>query len=232
MASGRAERAFLSILCGIAVVTASPPIAFAYAPVGEPVSGEAPDAPSPTRAFSGTTEVAAPVAQPDAASGVANDPSTDDEAPSRPDDADDAGTPDAPGADETTDDEGVPERLTTMQAAGWWTIFGAVAVGTLAGVMAGLAERQEDRALRLSVRFELATGAQSRYADVQGEYESALRRGRAHAGAGIGLAVVGLAALVAGVTVLGVASARAKRDRPPRSGARMQWRGSGMQVRF
>jgi len=142
--------------------------------------------------------------------------------------------PHAPTATAPTDDGAseLPQRLTPMQTAGWWTLFGGVAVGTLAGVMAGLAERQEDRALRLSVRFELDTGAQTRFEDVQGEYESTLRKGRAQANAGIALAVIGLAAAVAGIAVLGVAGVRQRKAAGRRDGARLQWRGSGMQVRF
>ena len=237
MASGRAERAFLSILCGVAVVTASPRIAAASAPAGAPIATETPAGPASTRVFSGATEVPTQTSSVGADAGtVARDPKT--QPTTQPTTQEETSAPaepevpaPAPVGDDTTADD-VPERLTPMQAVGWWTLFGGVAVGTLAGVMAGLAERQEDRALRLSVRFDLATGAQTRYEDVEGEYESALRRGRAQANAGIGLAVVGLAAVVAGVAVLGVASARARRDRAPRSNARLHWRGSGMQVKF
>ena len=137
----------------------------------------------------------------------------------------------------STDTDAVPERLSPMQTAGWWTLFGGVAVATLAGVMAGLAERQEDRALRLAVRFELDTGAQTEFADVQGDYESTLRKGRAQANAGIALAVLGLAASIAGVAVLAVA-AKAQRKanpgqaNPGKAAERLEWRRGGMQVRF
>lgn len=147
-------------------------------------------------------------------------------APTKPAPAEPAAT------EEDEDNSELPQRLTPMQTAGWWTLFGGVAVGTLAGVMAGLAERQEDRALRLSVRFELDTGAQTRFEDVQGEYDAALRRGRAQANAGIALAVIGLAAAVAGIAVLGVAGARERKAASRKDSARLQWRGSGMQVRF
>lgn len=137
--------------------------------------------------------------------------------------------PVSPAATAGGDDDELPERLSPMQTAGWWTLFGGVAVGTLAGVMAGLAERQEDRALRLSVRFELDTGAQSQYQDVRGEYESTLRKGRAQANAGIALAVIGLAATVAGIAVLAVAG---KAQRKRSTTARWRLHGDGMTVRF
>jgi hypothetical protein len=129
-------------------------------------------------------------------------------------------------------EEEIPERLAPLQVAGWWTLFGGVSIGTLAAVMAGLAERQEDRALRLSVFFDIETRAQSRYEDVQGEYEAALRKGRAQANAGIALAVVGLGAAVAGVAMLAVAARNQRRAAKPKSNARLQWRMGGMQVRF
>ncbi|MFO0634166.1 MAG: hypothetical protein U0168_15070 [Nannocystaceae bacterium] len=90
--------------------------------------------------------------------------------------------------------------MTRMEATGWWVLFGGVAVGTLAGVLAGLAERQEDRALRLSVRYDLDTGEQPRYADVQREYEDTLQKGRAQAGGALALAIIGASAIVAGIT--------------------------------
>jgi hypothetical protein len=133
--------------------------------------------------------------------------------------------PAAPDADAQ-----IPERLAPLQVAGWWTLFGGVSIGTLAAVMAGLAERQEDRALRLSVFFDIDTRAQSRYEDVQGEYEAALRKGRAQANAGIALAVIGLGAAVAGVAMLGVAARNQRRANKSKASARLQWR--GMQVRF
>ena len=135
--------------------------------------------------------------------------------------------------DEDDDDEAIPQRLPPMQTAGWWTLFGGFAIGTVAGVLAGLAEREEDRAVRLSVKYDLDSGAQPQYADIQNEYENSLRKGRAEANAAIALAVVGLGAAVAGLSVLLVGQVRDRqRKRNAPVNARVRVRGGGLQVRF
>ena len=93
---------------------------------------------------------------------------------------------------------GVPERLPVLQQAGWWTVFGAFVVGTSAGVFAGLAERQEDKATRLASRFDLDSQAQLLYEDEQDEYERLLRRGEAFQNTAIGLGVASGVVLIAG----------------------------------
>lgn len=245
MPPGRAERPFLSFLCGVTIATASLPVGAAVAPASATPPVAAPVEPASTPA---------PAIDPAATPGAATDAATTTEPATTPATTTEPATTPAPAtspAPATTgtgksatpppakppapaDDEAseLPQRLTPLQTAGWWTLFGGVAIGTLAGVMAGLAERQEDRALRLSVRFDLDTGAQPRFADVQGEYESTLRKGRAQANAGIALAVIGLAAAAAGIAVLGVAGVRQRKAAGRKDAARLQWRGGGMQVRF
>lgn len=142
-----------------------------------------------------------------------------------------------PDATDDTDDEEapLPQRLPPMQTAGWWTLFGGFAIGTVAGVLAGLAEREEDRAVRLSVRYDLDTGEQPLYEEIRADYERTLRKGRAEANAAIALGVVGLGAAVAGLTVLLVAQSRdrrAKRAAPPATAKRVRVLGGGLQVRF
>lgn len=254
MPSGRAERPFLSILCGVSIATASLPAgaAVTHAPstATPPVAAPVDDGAAPTDAASTPAAPTEPATEPAPSPTEATPPEpppttsattttpTPEPAPATPkpapaESAPAKSVPAEPAATEEGEDTSeLPQRLTPMQTAGWWTLFGGVAVGTLAGVMAGLAERREDRALRLSVRFELDTGAQTRFEDVQGEYDSALRRGRAQANAGIALAVIGLAAAVAGIAVLGVAGVRQRKAANRKDSARLQWRGSGMQVRF
>lgn len=137
----------------------------------------------------------------------------------------------APPKDEL-DDEELPAAMTRMEATGWWVLFGGVAVGTLAGVLAGLAERQEDRALRLSVRYDLDTGEQPRYADVQREYEDTLQKGRAQAGGALALAIIGASAIVAGITITAVGRARAVRAAKGKQARRVDLRGGSLAVRF
>ena len=88
-------------------------------------------------------------------------------------------------------------------------------------------------ALRLSVRYDLATGAQSRYADVQDEYEDTIRKGRSQAAAALALAILGVSTIIAGVTVTAVGRVRAKRAGKTRASARhIDVRSGGLQVRF
>lgn len=133
----------------------------------------------------------------------------------------DASTPPA-------DAEGdVPERLPVMQRAGWWTLFGALALGTAAGVLSGLAEREEDKAVRLALRFDPTMPPY--YADVQNQYESILRRGEAFEAAAIALGAVAGAAAIAGVTVFII---DARRTRRSRTAAHLDWAPGGLGVRF
>jgi hypothetical protein len=131
-----------------------------------------------------------------------------------------SGAPEAPLAD-------VPDRMRPMQAAGWWTLFGAFALGTGAGVFAGLATRQQDRALRLGTVFEPGTGRQPLWTDARAEYEAILRRGRAYQGTAVALGVVAGAAAVAAVVLFVVDDRRRKRVEPA-----VAVHPTGLQVRF
>lgn len=126
--------------------------------------------------------------------------------------------------------------LRPMQTAAWWTMFGAFAVGTTAGVLAGLAERQEDRATRLSTLFDAETGAQPLYADRKAEYERYLRRGEGYATAALGVGIVAGAATIAAITLFAIDARRQRGDathkgKPPRRTS-LRVRGGGMEVRF
>jgi hypothetical protein len=124
-------------------------------------------------------------------------------------------------------DEGGTPRLTKIEQAGWWTLFGAFVLATTGGVLGGLAEREEDRATRLAVRID-EMGADVRYADVQSEYEQALDRGDAYAKTGIVLAAMAGATAIAGVLVFAIDAAKRKKDgkRRAKLGA------GGLEVRF
>jgi hypothetical protein len=151
-------------------------------------------------------------------------------APDAADDDDDDATDDAaPGALGPT-----AEPLRPLQTAAWWTMFSAFAVGTTAGVLAGLAERQEDRATRLSTLFDAQTGAQPLYADRRDEYEQYLRRGEGYAKAAIGVGVIAGVATVAAITLFAVDARRQRGDAAPkeRRRASLRVRGGGVEVRF
>jgi len=161
-----------------------------------------------------------------------------------------AGADDAaePGDDAATDDAKTTDQgaatpgalgptaapLRPMQTAAWWTMFGAFAVGTTAGVLAGLAERQEDRATRLSTLFDAETGAQPRYTERKDEYERYLRRGEGFSKAAIGVGVVAGAATIAAITLFAIDAARQRGDAAPKQKRRTSLRvgGGGLEVRF
>jgi hypothetical protein len=121
----------------------------------------------------------------------------------------------------------VPERMRSMQAAAWWTLFGAFAVGTTAGVFSGLAVRQQDRALRVATVFEPGTGRQPLYADKKAEYDTILRRGRAFQGSAIALATLAGAAAVTAAVLFIVDERRRRRDTTA-----LRWLPTGIEVRF
>lgn len=234
----------LAILSALAITTASLPAVAAStqdaiahvaiapsepAPVDAPPVDAAPPEPAPSTPEPSPVDAtpidaAPPAAEPTKAAPVKATPSEPTAKPTPKPTPKPEAPPEAEGE--------IPERLAPLQVAGWWTLFGGVSIGTLAAVMAGLAERQEDRALRLSVFFDIETRAQSRYEDVQGEYEAALRKGRAEANAAIALAVIGLGAAVGGIAMLAVAARNQRRAAKAKPNARVQWRMGGMQVRF
>lgn len=191
-------------------------------PAPDPSPDPAPDPPADPQADpedadvvdTGTLDDRDPAAQPDAP-----DPVQDEAAPA----ADDAAA-----ADEVPE---LPE-LSTLQTAGWWTLFGAFAVGTTAGVFAGLAERQEDRALRLATLFDSETGMQPIYEDHREDYETHLRRGVAFERTAIGLGAVAGAVLVTGIVLFAIdASRRRAGDRDTRR-ARVRPGLGGWEVQF
>ncbi|MCA9700312.1 MAG: hypothetical protein KC431_22490, partial [Myxococcales bacterium] len=133
----------------------------------------------------------------------------------------------------------VPERLPKLQAAGWWTTFGAVALASAGGVLAGVAEAREDQAKRLAYGFDLNTGQTNLYDDVGDEYEGLLREGNAYQWAARSLIITGSVALLTGVGLFiadGVqrrraGSSRSARLRGPGLGIRLE-PGPGLRLRF
>ena len=157
-------------------------------------------------------------------------------------DEDDAVDEDATVDEDDTDDEAVSDESTTpppaeveplrpLQTAAWWTMFGAFAVGTTAGVLSGLAERQEDRATRLSSLFDAETGAQPLYADRKDEYEGHLRRGKAYANAALGVGIVAGVATITAITLFAI-DAKRQRKTKEKPKAALRLNAGGVEVRF
>ncbi len=125
----------------------------------------------------------------------------------------------------------VPKRLPPLQRHAWWSMFGAFALGSAAGVFAGLAEVQEDKAERLAITLDSMTGSALIYSDVQSEYEQVLRVGRRDAAVAKGLIAGASAFLVAGV-VLFIVQAVKTRKATASTTRRVGLTRGGLEVRF
>jgi hypothetical protein len=121
--------------------------------------------------------------------------------------------------------DGVPERLPPLQRGGWWCVFGGFAFAAVGGVFAGLAEAEEDRALRLVSQVDIETGGALQYSEVQDGYEAILARGRRDA-------VLAQSFVAAGAVVLAAGIALFVADRVKRRPARVRAGLGGLQVRF
>jgi len=184
-----------------------------------------PDASDPTAAPPGDEGPERPVPSPDVDAKV--QPSAAGEGPDvarNPGGVGNVIDPDDPDAQKATaelegeqlEDElppGVPERMAPMQAAAWWTLFGAVTLGATGGVFAGLAEREEDKALRLQRTFDPETGSRVSFAEVRDDYDASLRRGRAYAWTSRGLLIGGGALLITSISLFVVHARRTKAER-------------------
>lgn len=234
-----------SALCfGLAVCLGSPGAAAYDGPAAAPSDAplevaptdvpDAPPAPSPAPEEAGT-EPNAPPASASPAAEPADPPAPTAPGPpqnaeSEPTNAPEESTPTSAPAAPAPAAPAVPDRLSRGQKAGWWTVLAVAALGTTAGVLSGFAEREEDRALRLATRVDLATGSQPIYADVQEEYESILDRGQTFETTSIVFGSLAGAAAIAAITLFVVDAHRRHRGRSVRA-----WhphRGAGIEVRF
>lgn len=181
---------------------------------------------------------AAPAAvAPDAAAGPesAADPS---EAQPEPDPSPDDGEDDIGGED--IDDDGddiddaapssqLPDRLPRLQRIGWYHVLGAFTLGTTAGLLAGLAERQEDKATRIASGYDFETGGALLYADRQEAYESSLDRGQAYETSAIVIGALAGATAIAAITLFAV---DAKRRGPSATARRTRIGPGSLEVSF
>jgi hypothetical protein len=129
----------------------------------------------------------------------------------------DADDPDADRArtelegDTLGDDDGPRQRMTRLEAAGWWTMFGAIALGTAGGVFAGLAESRIDEAERLG----LTVGEDGRlplYDDEAAEYDELVGQARGYNTTAITLLAIGGAAVVTSIALFSVEGARKRKQ--------------------
>lgn len=134
----------------------------------------------------------------------------------------------------------VPKRLPPQQRGAWWSMFGAFALGSAAGVFAGLAEVQEDKATRLAITLDSTTGSALVYADHKAEYEKILSVGRRDAAVARGLIAGAGGFLVAGVVLFIVHAVHTRKAEdakrpagsPGPAPARVGLGRGGLEVRF
>jgi hypothetical protein len=125
---------------------------------------------------------------------------------------------------------GVPKRLPPLQRAAWWCMFGTFALASTGGVLAGLAEVQEDAAERVAITLDPGTGGQQQYSgSARAEYEAALAAGRRDATLARGFLAVSGVTLVAGVVLFIV---HATRVRKQGGAGRLRAAAGGLAVHF
>ena len=125
--------------------------------------------------------------------------------------------------------EGVPERMRPLQRAGWWTMFGTLTLASAGGVLAGLAERQEQEARRLALGIDLDRGARFVYSDVESNYSDMLRRGRQYQTSSRVLFIASAVTLASSVTLFSI---DAKRRRDEARVAHLRIGAGAMEVNF
>ncbi len=229
----------------IAASLVAAPLPAAAAPAGEDPSELR--APPPPMAVAAPEDAKTPPVAPDETSTTAAA-----KAPEAP-----AGTePTAPAPDEATakpgsnaaaasegtfsaEAESAPARMRPLQRAGWWSVAGAAVLGTVAGVLSSLARGQEDRLNTIAGQVDPETFQFPTYADVQSDYEDALRKGRRYATGAQVVAGIAAAALATGLVLMFVDArrqnkrARADRRRARRhNGRRRRARLRGLRLSF
>ncbi len=179
---------------------------------------------------------------PDEAEAVDDEPveaASDDEPAEEPAEDPDE-DPDEDGYDEdiydedAADDDAVPEsplpdRLPRLQRIGWYHVLGAFTLGTTAGLLAGLAEREEDRATRIASGYDFETGAAILYRDRQAQYEEILDRGQALETSAIVVGALAGATAIAAITLFAI---DAKRRRPSATARRARIGPGSLEVSF
>ncbi|MGH1347140.1 MAG: hypothetical protein ACRBN8_36600 [Nannocystales bacterium] len=202
-------------------------------PLDEPAEEPADDAPA------AASDTAPAETNPDA-DRAEPEPEPEPEPDAEPEPADDAEPEPAddvelegPEQDSEVDDavapsSSLPDRLPRLQRIGWYHVLGAFTLGTTAGVLAGLAEREEDKATRIASGYDGETGASLLYADRQETYERRLDRGQAFETSAI---VIGAAAGVTAIVAITLFAVDAKR-RPSTTARRTRIGPGSLEVSF
>ena len=107
----------------------------------------------------------------------------------------------------------VPARLRPLQAGAWWSLFATAGLATAGGVFAGLSERQEDEAIRVTQLVDLSTGSSYEYADIAQDYERMLDRGEQLSWAARGFFIASAATAITSITLFALDRRRQKSGR-------------------
>lgn len=133
------------------------------------------------------------------------------------------------GIDDTAPRSQLPDRLPRLQRIGWYHVLGAFTLGTTAGLLAGLAERQEDKATRIASGYDPETAGAQLYADRQEAYETSLDRGQAYETSAIVTGALAGATAIAAITLFAV---DAKRRGPSATARRTRIGPGSLEVSF
>ncbi|MCR9163165.1 MAG: hypothetical protein ACE37F_33360 [Nannocystaceae bacterium] len=123
----------------------------------------------------------------------------------------------------------LPDRLPRLQRIGWYHVLGAFTLGTTAGLLAGLAEREEDRATRIASGYDFETGAAILYRDRQARYEEILDRGQALETSAIVVGALAGATAIAAITLFAI---DARRKAPSATARRARVGPGSLEVSF
>ncbi len=220
-----------------AAVDASSETAVPEAPGAEaPDSAEVePDAAAdPAQTDRGAAPASEPAqSEPPESEPAQSEPAQSEPAQSEPAQSDDAESEsdesDADDADDAPPGSPLPDRLPRLQRIGWYHVIGAFTLGTTAGLLAGLAERQEDKATRIASGYNLETGGSVLYADRQQAYERTLDRGQALETSAIVMGALAGATAIAAITLFAL---DAKRRAPSATARRTRLGPGSLEVSF
>ncbi|MEM6292893.1 MAG: hypothetical protein AAGA54_16580 [Myxococcota bacterium] len=123
----------------------------------------------------------------------------------------------------------LPARLPRLQRIGWYHVLATFGLATTAGLLAGLAEREEDRAIRIANAFDVDAGEAPLYADRQDTYEAILDRGQALQTSAY---VVGGLAAATGIAAIVIFAVDARRPEPSQTARRTRFGPGSVEVRF
>ena len=103
------------------------------------------------------------------------------------------------------------DTLTPLQTAGWWTLFGAIAVATAGGVFVGLIDTKEGQISRIAKNTDATSGGSAPiFAAKMDRYDELVRQGQSYEKTAHALLITGGLAAAASLTLFIIDSKRNK----------------------